>query len=500
MGCVSPSVGTVAADSFDDARRTLGGLRVPAPSAPPPLTLTGPHRRPFPAMTDPPPLPAYKARGAGTGVPAAGGDAITQVADAVARGSTTARQLVEEALEALGRTEDLGAIVHLDPAEVRRQADALDAEAAAGRIRGPLHGIPVTVKDIIHVTGMPTRAGSVAYEATSPTEGTAVARLRAAGALILGKAATHEFALGVTTPQCRNPHDPSAISGGSSGGSAIAVATGVGLASLGTDTRASLRVPSALCGVVGFKPTLGRVPTDGIVPLSWTMDHLGPIARTVADAATMLEVLAGPVGLDGGGERDQLVVGVVPAVLEDADGPVADAVDGALAAFSRLGCAVLVVPGPTPEDLDVANALGLLISRSEAATFHRSQGTELERCIPEVRDQLRAAMDITAVDYLEAQRQRGALAARTLAALAGVDILVTPTTPVTAPSRDDYEDYLLVLSRNAIIWSLVGNPAVSLPCGAHRGLPIGVQLTAAPGGERVLARAGSMLEAALAES
>ncbi|HEX3946725.1 MAG TPA: amidase family protein, partial [Acidimicrobiales bacterium] len=186
--------------------------------------------------------------------------------------------------------------------------------------------------------------------------------------------------------------------------------------------------------------------------------------------------------------------------LDAADGPVAEAVDGALGALSRLGCPVVVVPGPTPEDLEVANALGLLISRSEAATFHRSQGTVLDLCIPEVRDQLRAAMEITAVDYLEAQRQRSALAERTLAALAGVDVLVTPTTPVTAPPLDDYEDYLLVLSRNAIIWSLVGNPALSLPAGTDRGLPIGVQLTAAPGAERLLARTGVMLEAALAAS
>ncbi|HUZ09057.1 MAG TPA: amidase [Acidimicrobiales bacterium] len=491
----------VASRSFDDARELLHGLEVPAPAAPPPLSLTGSHLGPYPAMMPPPPLPAYVGRGGGSRLPPPnGGAAITEVAAAVARGSISARQLLEQSLDALAGTGHLGAMVHLDAASLRREADVLDTEAAAGQVRGPLHGVPVTVKDVIHVTGMPTRAGSAAYESLSPAEGTGVARLRAAGALIMGKVATHEFALGVTTPQCRNPHDPEAISGGSSGGSAIAVATGVGLASLGTDTRASLRVPAALCGVVGFKPTLGRVPIDGIVPLSWTMDHLGPIARTVADASAVLEVLAGPGGLGSGPgrTRSRPVVGVVPAILEEADGAVADAVDGALGVLSGLGCPVSVVPGPGSEDLDVANALGLLISRSEAAAFHRSQGTDLDRCIPEVRDQLRAAQEITAVDYLEAQRQRSALADRTLAALAGVDVLVTPTTPVPAPSRDDYEDYLLVLSRNAIIWSLVGSPALSLPCGAAGRLPIGVQLTAAPGAERLLARIGTMLEQALA--
>jgi aspartyl-tRNA(Asn)/glutamyl-tRNA(Gln) amidotransferase subunit A len=400
----------------------------------------------------------------------------------------------------MARTEGLGTVVSLDVTAVRRQADDLDAEATAGHFRGPLHGVPITVKDVIHVAGMPTRAGSEAYSSRPSSEGTGVARLRRAGALIMGKVATHEFALGVTTPQCHNPHDPRRISGGSSGGSAIAVATGVGLASLGTDTRASLRVPSALCGVVGFKPTLGRVPTDGIVPLSWTVDHLGPIARTVADAARVLEVLAdGALGPRVDLGPLDLTVGVVPAILEEADDAVADAVDGVLVALSRLGFAVVTVAGPTAEDLEVANSLGLLISRCEAAAFHRSQGTDLDRCIPEVRDQLRAALDIPAVDYLDAQRQRARLADRTLTALSGVDVLVTPTTPVTAPPRDDYEAYLLVLSRNAIIWSLVGNPALSLPCGADpAGLPIGAQLTAAPGGEQLLARVGTILEGALA--
>lgn len=161
----------------------------------------------------------------------------------------------------------------------------------------------------------------------------------------------------------------------------------------------------------------------------------------------------------------------------------AEAVDGALGVLSAMGCPVVVVDGPTVEDLDTANALGLLISRSEAAAFHRSQGTELALCIPEVRDQLTAALDITAIDYLDAQRQRRVLADRTLASLAPVDILVTPTTPVPAPPLARYEEYLLVLSRNAIIWSLVGSPSLSMPCGTSpEGLPIGVQLARGPGG------------------
>jgi aspartyl-tRNA(Asn)/glutamyl-tRNA(Gln) amidotransferase subunit A len=220
----------------------------------------------------------------------------------------------------------------------------------------------------------------------------------------------------------------------------------------------------------------------------------------VADATTVLDVLAGPGGIGTGPGRrgDRTVVGVVPAILEEAEDAVADAVDGALGVLSRLGCPVVVVPGPTVGDLDTANALGLLISRAEAAAFHRSQGTDIDLCIAEVRDQLREALAITAIDYLDAQRQRRVLADRTLAALSGVDVLITPTVPVPAPPLSDYEAYLLVLSRNAIIWSLVGSPALSMPGGlTAEGMPVGVQLTAAPGAERLLADVGMLLENAL---
>ncbi|HLI56337.1 MAG TPA: amidase, partial [Actinomycetota bacterium] len=180
------------------------------------------------------------------------------------------RDRVEAALAAAA-TDRCGAVVWLDAEGARAAADQLDRRIGAGAGRGPLHGMTITVKDIIDVAGMPTRAGSNRFERWPKADAAAVARLRAAGAVILGKATTHEFALGVTTPACRNPFDHDRIAGGSSGGSAVAVATGIGNGSLGTDTRASLRVPASLCGVVGFKPTFGRVPTGGVVPLSWTV-------------------------------------------------------------------------------------------------------------------------------------------------------------------------------------------------------------------------------------
>jgi len=421
-------------------------------------------------------------------------------------GRITTRELVESALVVADATRELGTVAALDEDASRAEADRLDLERATGLNRGRLHGIPITVKDVIDAAGLPTRAGSLAYDDPEPTDSAAVSRLRAAGALVLAKVATHEFALGVTTPQCRNPHDPTRIAGGSSGGSAIAVATGFGLASVGTDTRASLRVPAHCCGVVGFKPTFGRVPTDGIVPLSWTIDHIGPIARTVEDAAIVLNVLAGAPLLRVPGPDEPprqtaegIVVGIVPEVFADADADVADACERALAALEETGVRVVEIAGPGIEDLETSNAIGLLVSRSEAAAYHRSQGTDLARCIPEVRDQLAAGLTISAADYLDAQRQRHLLSQRAVASFVECDVVATPTAPVVAPPHADYERYLLRLSRNTILWSLVGAPALSLPCGSSReGLPVGLQIAAAPGREQALVDTGVALERVLA--
>src|SRR5207245_121173 len=235
------------------------------------------------------------------------------------------------------------------PVGPRRGAAVADAELAVGRRRGRRHGIPVTVKDVIHVAGAPTRAGSAVFEALPGEDADAVARLRAAGAIVLAKTTTHEFALGVTTPQSRNPHDPTRIPGGSSGGSAIAVATGMGLGSLATDTRASIRCPAALCGVVGLKPTFGAVPARGIVPLSWTMDHLGPLAVTVADAAILLDALTGRGGLTSraGAGIAGLRIGVPEATFAGAGFELEGEVRAALRAAEGLGCTVADAARPS---------------------------------------------------------------------------------------------------------------------------------------------------------
>ncbi len=486
---------SLAAKAFADAEDVIHSLSFSDFRLRPPLDLVvayAPEREgesdgEFPV---PPPRPVVS--------PALTEMTLTGVQTALARGELSTREIVESALALAREHEALGAVVATDEESALRVADELDRERANGRLRGPLHGIPLTVKDIIDVAGLPTRAGSLAYDDDPSVDAVGVAHLRSDGALILAKVATHEFALGVATPQCRNPHDPNKLSGGSSGGSAIAVALGIGVGSLGTDTRASLRVPASLCGVVGFKPTFGRVSTQGIVPLSWTIDHLGPIARTVEDASILLDSLANEPFLDRSLERPPGVVGIVPGVLADADPQIVAACENALSVLREAGWRLTTVSGPDVEDLELSNSLGLLISRSEAAAFHRSQRTDLEKCIPEVHDQLLGGLEITGADYLDSQRHRAVLARRTLEQFAYCDVIMAPTTPIVAPPRDGYERYLLRLSRNTIIWSLIGAPAVSMPVGmSNEGLPIGLQLAAAPGNEQVLVDAGMTLERAL---
>ncbi len=428
--------------------------------------------------------------------PASAPGGVADTAESIRRGQTSAGAVVERALTRIRALDSrLGAFVVTLEASARREAERLDAEARAGSWRGPLHGVPISVKDIIHVAGVPTTASSRVLDDLVPTEdAAAVARLRAAGAIIIGKTHTHEFALGVTTPQSRNPWNPTRIPGGSTGGSAIAVATGMAPGALGTDTRASIRVPAALSGVVGFKPTFGLVPTHGVVTLSWSMDHCAPMAGSVGDAALLLDVVAGADPRDpnsverpvasyrpwAGGSVRGVRLGVPAAALEGAEPEVARAFEATLDGLRSLDASIAILDEPSADDLAMANAAGMVVSRCEAATVHRRYLAErADRYTPETLAQLDEAARLPATVYLAAQRLREAFRLRVARLFAGVHALALPTTLVTAPRLEEAERFLLVLSRNCIPWSFVGVPALSLPCGQSTGgLPIGVQLVA----------------------
>jgi aspartyl-tRNA(Asn)/glutamyl-tRNA(Gln) amidotransferase subunit A len=363
---------------------------------------------------------------------------------------------------------------------------------------------------------MPTTASSDTLRGHVPTEdAVAVRRLRAHGAVFTGKTTTHEYAMGVTTPRSRNPWDLSRDPGGSSGGAAVSLATGMALGALGTDTRASIRVPAALCGVVGFKPTYGLVPTQGIVMMSSSMDHVAPQARTCEDVAILLNVLIGfhpddpasalyaaPdyrqfIGVDVRGLR----IGVPVDALRGAEPGVLSAFHSGLDALRSLGVEIVELSEPRIEDFELANAAGLIVSRCEAVPFQDSLlGRDGERSYqPDVREQIAAANQVRAVDYLEAQRFRGELASQMAELLMAIDALAMPTSRVVAPPSERGDDYLLLLSENCIPWSFIGFPAASVPCGLARdsGLPVGVQFVGGPFDDGVLLALGSALEGAL---
>lgn len=429
-------------------------------------------------------------------MPRPGRGPLTDALEAQRAGTTSSVELVKRALEAMETHESLAAMVEVQPDTALAEASRVDADRAAGRWRGPLHGVPVTVKDVIDVGGYATRAGSLAYERRPDRDAPAVGLLRRAGAVIVGKVSTHEFALGVTTPQSRNPFDHDRIPGGSSGGSAISVATGMALASLGTDTRASIRVPAALSGVVGIKATHGSIPISGIVSLSWTMDHVAPMAATVADTAIVLGALLGDrrdvvAGMPASGLR----VGIPAAALEGVDAGVLDVVNAAVDAFvSTSRSRSCPLAEPTRADLELAGAAGLIVSRCEAAAAHRSLGLDRSLYWEEVAEQLKAADRVSATDYLDAQRARGQLTEKLMACFADVDILAMPTALSVAPLITDYARHLVTLARNAIPWSFVGFPAMSVPVGLVDGLPVGLQLVAPPHREDLLLAAGLAVE------
>jgi aspartyl-tRNA(Asn)/glutamyl-tRNA(Gln) amidotransferase subunit A len=423
-----------------------------------------------------------------------------EAARAQRAGELTAVDLVRRSLDAIERWQPAtNAVVHAVADEALACAAQLDVDAAQGRWHGLLHGIPLSVKDNIHVAGMPTRAGSAAFVAHPGADAEAVARVRAAGAIVLAKVATHEFALGVTTPQARHPRDAQRIPGGSSGGSAVSIATGMALASLGTDTRASIRVPASLCGVVGFKPTFGSVPAEGIVWLSWTIDTVGVLAGSIGDAACVVDVLShGSLGLYAAGTDVRgMRLGVPRDAFEDAEPEVTTAVEAALDRLTALGVRLVSVAHPSREEFDWSNAAGLIVSRCEALDYHRSLATDWSTIWPETRDQFEATAQLGIADYLRAQRFRADLARRVLAEVEsnGLAGLVMPTTLVKAPPLASAESYFTRLSKLAIPWSIMGWAVLSVPAPVPADeLPVGVQLVAPPFEDASLVQLGRALE------
>ena len=389
-----------------------------------------------------------------------------------------------------------------------RDARAAERQISRGDYRGPLHGIPIAIKDIVAVG--PTTAGSELHRHHVPGhEAAVVVQLKAAGAIIVGKLATSEFALGGSVlegpfPAPRNPWSPTLTPGGSSSGAAVAVAAGMAFGAIGSDTGGSIRMPACLCGVVGLKPSYGRVSRRGVFPLSWSLDHIGPMTRTVEDAALMLDATASWQLTESGSNEPALAgmrIGIPWAYFEDGCDPeILVAFRAAVAHMRALGAAVSDVDFHVSR-LEAAAAF-YLITLPEAAAYHLEDlRTHAELYGREFRLLIKAGTLVSATDYIQAQRARREIARRLEESSRSIDVLMLPTLGYMAepiPQRARPVEAHLGLPPTPLytsLFNLTGGPAISLPCGfARERLPIGVQFAAAPAHDRTVLRAARAYE------
>jgi aspartyl-tRNA(Asn)/glutamyl-tRNA(Gln) amidotransferase subunit A len=447
---------------------------------------------------------------------------IKEAAEEIHSGIITPTELVAEALERIDALDgDLKAFVTVMRDQAYEDAERLERELRTGLYRSPLHGIPIGVKDIIAVKGVRTTAGSkVLADYVSLEDAMVVEQLRKKGAIIIGKTNTHEFAYGTYTPPTRNPWDHERIPGGSSGGSAVAVATGMSLGAIGTDTGGSIRIPAACCGVTGLKPTYGRVSCHGVIPLSWSLDHVGPLARSAEDCAIVFDAIAGydprdPNSISGppsrptasliaGPEgRDTLSLqGLVLGVPQEAffaplDSEVRAAWQAALLVLREEGAGVVEVELPL-----AAIEVYRTIQKPEAALAHMQKGW-----LSEHRDDYTAltlqrlleGQQVPAVAYLHALHQRRIFSNSMRTVLRQVDALVLPTLPIPAVLIEQAnqeisidgvaENATTALLRLTMPFNLAGLPAISFPCGfTTNGLPVGLQVAGRPFEESTVLR------------
>jgi aspartyl-tRNA(Asn)/glutamyl-tRNA(Gln) amidotransferase subunit A len=424
-------------------------------------------------------------------------------------GTISSEEMVERCLARIAESNQAtNAFILVMTEEARQQSRVADRELAAGRDRGPLHGVPLSIKDLMDVRGTETTAASrVRSGAVAREDARCVAHLRAAGAVFVGKTNLHEYALGTTSGDSafgavRNPLDTTRSPGGSSGGSAVSVATGMALATVGTDTGGSIRIPAACCGIVGLKPSIGEVSTEGVIPLSSTFDHVGPLATSVSDAWTMFRALTGdltPRPLPGAAPSAMRLAVPRPYFCDMLDDDVRARFEEALNAFRDAGMHISEIALPHTET--IANVY-IHISLKEAAAFHAPTLDAVpERYTPPVRQRLEMGRGIQQEDYMLALGGREQLRRDVDAALAGCDALVLPTLPIPAPkigvemvqvgpAQQPLRNVMLRLTQ---LFNITGHPAISIPCGLTReGMPCGLQLV----GPR--AQTGKLVQIALA--
>jgi aspartyl-tRNA(Asn)/glutamyl-tRNA(Gln) amidotransferase subunit A len=429
---------------------------------------------------------------------------VAEVGAAFRAGTLSPVHLAEAALERLDRLEPkLNAVI--DPMRnlALSMAGKARDELRAGRDRGPLHGIPVAIKDIIDIQGVPTGYATKAIDPVAALhDAELITRLREAGAVFLGKTNLLEFAYGIAHPgigQTNNPFETSRTSGGSSGGSAALVSAGIVPLAVGTDTGGSIRIPAAYCGIVGLKPSYGVVSTRGVFPLSWSLDHAGPLARSVADTALLLGGLAGRSVTVQRRSIEGLRIGLlVPHLKSSLVTPgVSASVNEAIARLTFGGAKARALSFNGHEK--VSEQL-ISVLHAEASLVHEPiLALRPEGYAPGTRLQIEAGFKVAAVDYVRAQRFRVELTGTIEALLAELDVLLSPSVSFVAPVEDpaiggedgDAEGLSSGLA------NMTGQPAISIPCGLSEGLPVGIQLIGRYGDDAGLLSAASAIEARL---
>jgi aspartyl-tRNA(Asn)/glutamyl-tRNA(Gln) amidotransferase subunit A len=431
---------------------------------------------------------------------------MTAVAGALRARTLSPVELVDAYLARIETGRDLRGFITEPGATARRQAQRA-ADRLARRETGALLGVPIALKDLFNTRGVRTTVGSRILRDWVPTADAAVVtRLREAGAIVFGKTNLHEFAYGVTTANpwwgvARNPVDPRRSPGGSSGGSAIAVVAGMCAAAIGSDTGGSIRIPAALCGCVGLKPTRGALPLDGAYPLGWSLDHAGPLTRTVADAGLLFEVLSGrtlPPRVRTRGLRVGLVQGNITQRVQPG---VRARVEAAALGLRRAGLRVREVTIP---ELDWTVATQLVTLRAEASAVHARWIRQRPKAYGlDVRVRLQLGALVSGADYVVAQRARDRIREAIRRVFEQVDVLLLATSPITAPvigdrvarwrSGDEPVDGALV--RLTSPFNLSGVPALSVPFGAAGGLPVGVQVVGQWNDEPRVLAVGRLIEA-----
>jgi aspartyl-tRNA(Asn)/glutamyl-tRNA(Gln) amidotransferase subunit A len=429
----------------------------------------------------------------------------------------TSAAITEACLDRI-QTENprLNAFIRVMADEARQRARQADEELAAGHDRGPLHGVPLSIKDLFDIRGVPTTAASRVRDGhVADRDATAIGHLAQAGAVFIGKTNLHEFAFGTTNEDsafgpAHNPYDPQRSPGGSSGGSAASVAAGMALATIGTDTGGSIRIPAAACGIVGLKPTLGEISTDGVVPLSRTLDHVGPLTQTVADAALVYHALLGDPGA------------VVPAPMAVARHRLAvprpyfcDLLDEAVRERFEEALERLRAMGVRIDDIEIPHAadvspIYLHIQLAEASAYHAATlETMPERYTEAVRLRLEMGRYVLAEDYIRALAGREELTREVDAALAQHDALILPSLAIPAPLigsttvqiGSTTQPVRNVMLRLTQAFNVTGHPAISIPAGfTESGLPCGVQLVGCRGQTDALLRVARACEAHIRSS